>query len=443
MSRTYFFTSLVFGLLLLFSGCRKDQRLLDTSVQPAEDLNSGAAAVTHSIRAFTTVHDSILSFPGATKFLGSNNDPVFGRTDIGLYLNANFTESNLNFGEDAVLDSAEFVFEVANADYQGDLFASLSFSIFAVDSVLNARRIYYASNNRLHSTQHIGEPLLAGVTVSAGITVLRLKLDSAYASQMIRDRDFLSSSQLFQSKYKGFYLAARAKPGEEGFIRKCNLESARSGLMVYYRRHPVNDLVTRSFRFSFVGENAVKYNTVKHDYSYAAAGLLSQLNGDTSTVQHLYVQGMGGCRANIFLPVQRYVNDTFHIAVGRAELSLYVDAAALASGYEPPPHLSLLPVAASGRDTLALDQANITDNSRYDGTYDKTNRRYVFNVARHVQAIYNGDKVNRGFRLVVSNPSKAATLFRDEYFNRVVLGGPAGSLPAPRFVISYSRVSKK
>src|SRR5690606_38174505 len=97
--------------------------------------------------------------------------------------------------------------------------------------------------------------------------------------------------------------------------------------------------------------------------------------------------------------------------------------------------------AVSGMDTIASDQFNITDNVRYGGVYDKTNNQYVFNIARHVQAILNGERPNLGFRLVVASPDRALTLFRDDFFERVVLGGTASQSLKPSFHLTYSRIA--
>jgi hypothetical protein len=101
----------------------------------------------------------------------------------------------------------------------------------------------------------------------------------------------------------------------------------------------------------------------------------------------------------------------------------------------------LLAVSSAGKDSIVFDQANTTDNVRYNGNYDYTRNRYVFNIARHMQAIVKGQVVNRGFNLVVSDPERSGTFYRDEHLERVVLGGPKNSTYKPEFRLTYSKVS--
>jgi hypothetical protein len=73
----------------------------------------------------------------------------------------------------------------------------------------------------------------------------------------------------------------------------------------------------------------------------------------------------------------------------------------------------------------------------------------VFNLAREAQLIFNGQKKNRGFYLVVANTEislntlylkdskELLTIRRDNYIERVILAGSANTALKPKFNLSY------
>lgn len=427
-------------LLLVFVfaafSCKKDNRILDTSLQPGEDLLSTGTHSAFPVTAVSQTHSTIDSYNNRIKFLGTHSDPLFGRTTIGLYLNTNFTSAT--FGQSATLDSAHLVISIANADFIGDNKAPLTFSVFPLDSALIRGRVYSAGYDILHQSNPLPTMPQVSVSVEDAKTVLRIPIDQDYAAAIFSDKSNFANLETFQSRYKGFYLLASETGNKNGVIWTCDLEDPASGLYWYYKEGQRDSV----FRMSFAGEKAVRYNTVKYDRSTASPALVSQLNGGDNNAVNLFVQGMGGTKAHVDITLADLSTDSFDIAVNRAELVLHVDPA-LQADYDVPPFLSLLPVGANGRDTIAADQYNTTDNARYNGLYDAANKRYVFNIARHVQAIMTGKLPDRGFSLVMSNPSKAFTLFRDELAGRLVLGGPLHPTLRPTFTLYYSKVRIK
>ena len=233
--------------------------------------------------------------------------------------------------------------------------------------------------------------------------------------------------------------------GGEGVIRQFNLGDEQSGFFLNYKNSPT-DTVTLKVRFSFTGANSVKYNTVTYSTAQADLPLIKQLNGDTTAgADALFLKGMGTTKVKVLIPQLKQYSDSFPISVNRSELIFNIDESFPNLGlsvYEPPPKLSLLPLDAKGEETQSKDQKDATDLVRYDGNYDKTNRRYVFNIARHVQAIMNGEINNYGFNLVVADPEGLNTLARDIYINRVILAG-TNKINKPKFSLSYIKLKNR
>jgi hypothetical protein len=425
-------------VLFALAGCKKDDRILGTDVQPEGDALAGETR-TMNVSAYSEKGDSIISFNSQFKFLGAYYEPVFGETKVGLYLNANTTLVDFTFPTTSTVIATDITLAVDVLNYYGDPGATLTYSVYAIDSSLNAKRNYYTSNNRYHASRRL-------IAVHTGSTedtvqVIRIPLDKTYINNMILDAPNLKDNATFQKTYKGFYIEA-SRAGNDGVIRRVDLHSGRSGLFITYRTDTVSG--NKSFLFTFSGTESAKYNTITYDPSAAASALKSQLSGDTTSASEIiYVKGFGNIHARIKIPDISSIADSFRVSVNRAELSLFIDESyAGNSRYRLPLNMALLPLDARGRDSIATDQLNAGDNSRYDGNYDEVQKRYVFNIARHVQAILNGKRSNYGFRLEVTDPQILFTPLRDTRMERVVLYGTGKSLK-PKFTVNYVKLEKK
>jgi hypothetical protein len=74
---------------------------------------------------------------------------------------------------------------------------------------------------------------------------------------------------------------------------------------------------------------------------------------------------------------------------------------------------------------------------KYGGNYDATNKQYVFNIARQIQKILNGE-TDYGFYLVNASPNKSFVIRRDNRLERVVIGGKITPITyKPIFKVTY------
>jgi hypothetical protein len=443
------FLKVIFPATILFvSSCKKDHSVLGVDVQPSVDDLNAENVRGLPVNAHTLSYDSINSYGDANKFIGSNNDPYFGRTDIGLYLNTNISRTDINFKSSSKLDSAEIVFAINSVEYAGNKDAVLTYSVFPVKDYLDPKNAYFTSDDRHHDKTPISIYSTAFNVTSDGKTVIRIKLDSTYAKKLFYDSLNLTSNEVFQAAYKGYYIAAEVQNNSEGVIYKANLDDDLSGLFLYYER---TDSGTDSvFKFTFTGSTSAKYNTVKFTPKQE---LKNQFSDSTLGATNLYLKGMGMSRLKIQIPFLKNYTDSFKVAVNRAELILYVDPLFTGgtSRYYAPPKLLLLSLDSLSRETYIKDLLTSTDYSRYDGNYNSTINAYVFNLAREAQAIFSGDKKNRGFYLVVADADLSKTLVytqgdkillplrRDTYYQRIVLAGNNNVQLKPVFNLNYVR----
>lgn len=448
-------TVLIILISTLVFACKKDHNVLGVDVQPAEDALNAEFIGDIPVTAHTLKFDSIVSFSDQYKYLGSHTDPYFGSTECGIYLNANLPTTNINFGLTASLNSAELVLAVDNVAYMGDPSVALTFSVYPLDSSLSVKQTYFTSNTRLHNPVPMTYTYSATFTDQPyGVPVIRIPLDYNFANQLFKDTASLVNNDVFLAKYKGFYIKTSFASGTEGVIYKADLAADVSGLYLHYKTgNKPTDSIT-DYKLLFTGTNAVKINTIKFT---PAANLAKQLNGDTALGStNLFLGGMGLTKLKFEIPFLKYNPDSIPKAINRAEIIFNVDPKVLlGSGrYIVPPKLVVLPLDSTGRETYDLDLLNASDYLRYDGTYDATNNRYVFNIARQVQAILSGKKKNYGFYLTVANAdvvfnplyylnSKNLLLLRrDNYIERVILAGSNDPVYKPKFNLTYIKFKK-
>lgn len=440
---------LILPLFLIFLiGCKKDKSVLGVDEQPSSDNLNAEYILGKPITAFSIPYDSIATFNYPNKYLGSNNDPNFGRVDVGLYFSTSI-DRTLNFGKNSRIASAEIVLSLEIADYVGDKNAILNYSIFPVTSALSPSQIYYTTDARRHSATPICTGAV-GTTTTNSTVVFRLKLDSTYAEKLLHDTVNLVNNEVYQAAYPGYYIATSIQGSGEGLIVNTNLDNALSGLYVHYKTLPAPDTTITDWKFPISGSTITRYNTVKYS---PKTEVKNQFLDSTLGSSYLYAKGMGVSKIKLQIPFLQNYSDTFKVAVNRAEVVFYVDRPFSSSGYYPePPKLLLLSIDSLGRETYAKDLLSSTDNSRFDGTYDGTNNRYVFNIAREAQQILEGQKKNRGFYLVVANTDLSlltsyysekskilAPLRRDHYISGIVFAGHGNPLKKPVFNLSYVR----
>jgi len=434
--------------ILFLIGCKKDHSILGVDVQPSVDDLNAEHINGLPVTAHTLPYDSIASFDTQYKFIGSNNDPYFGRTDIGIYLNTNI-DRTLDFGVNSRITSAEIILAVDPLAFAGDKFASLTYSVFALHDNLNIDSLYYTTDARHHYATPISVYTTSFTVADNAQAIISIKIDSTYAEGLLHDIPNLTDNATFQAKYKGYYIAASLQNNEEGIIYTANLDDDLSGLHLHYRTGPSTSDSLINQKFSFTGSTATRYNTVKFS---PIQTLKNQFQDSILGATNLYLKGMGMTKLKVQIPFLVNHSDSFKIAVNRAELVLNIDPGFVSAGrYLTPPKLLLLSIDSIGRESYAQDLLSSTDYSRFDGAYDEANNRYVFNLAREAQLIFSGKKKNRGFYVVMANADvgltydyigdgkQLKTVRRDLNYERVIFAGSSNATLKPQFNLNYIR----
>lgn len=440
-------------LITLFISCKKKDAdsILGLDVQPEEDLVGVQITDTISLQMFTQKIDSIKSYNDQYKYLGSNLDPVFGRTDVGIYTNFSIVNNltNLTFGSNPILDSAEIVIRFLGQSI-GDTATTLNYDVYQLDEKLINGKSYYSSN-QLTLGKKVSS--ISGKIKNRGSNLcLIFPLDEIFANEILKTNANLVNNTSFQNAYKGLYIttsnSSLLSPGS-GAIRRFDLDDDISGINIYYHDGNSLPVTAQSAQFSFRGIDAVRFNNIKHDYTMADLNLKDQLNSTESIAiskgtSNIYVNCFGGTRAKIYLPHLKNFTDSQLVSINRAELIIKIDETK--NPYNPnytyPSNLALIACGADGSEELVYDQLETTDFVKYGGNYDAINKQYVFNIARQVQKILTNNISNYGFYLVNAIPNKSYVIRRDNQYSRVIFGGKNNVQHKALFKITYIKYPK-
>lgn len=433
-------------ITIFFISCKKKEQdsVLGLDVQPETDLVGITITDTSNVWIHTQKVDSVRSYNDQYKFLGSNQDPIFGRTDASIYTNFSITNnlSNINFGANPVLDSAEIII-LYTGSYTGDTTTALNFQVYTLNEKIQPSTDYNSKSTLKKSSTQLCN--LNGKIKARGENLyLIIPLDKTFAEYILQTSSNLINNTVFQNAYKGFYLTTENTilgAPKSGAILRLDLDDVNSGINLYYHTDGSTDTKGELYHFSFSGSDALRFNNIKHDYVGGATNdLYFQLSGDSlKSNNNVYLNTFGGTRLRVYLPYMQNFMDSQNVSISRAELILSVDemASMYDANYSYPSSLALIGCGEDNSEQLVYDQLDAADFVKYNGNYDATNKCYRFNIARQMQKIITGKVKNYGFYLVNAMPNISYTARRDNRYQRLVFGGRENINFKPKFKVTY------
>jgi hypothetical protein len=428
----------------LFASCSKDSGLGSNVLPPSAALGAYVTDTT-TIVSSIKLKDSVLSGGTSSLLLGNYYDPVFGPTKASIYTQLVLPGNSLDFafGSGVSLDSVVLVLPfVPGISYYG----ALSPQTITVDTIqrvngigLLANHAYYSDTNISHGGGHIGLTTLTPNPLDSFRSVygsfnritlppqIRIKLNKSFGEWMIREDSIPASYNAyftygynFETFIEGFYISVSNSfelPGQGG-IMYVNPNYTGAGLSFYYRFNNggIIDTTVQTFQ---IGAGCTYFGHFDHDYSKTAfyAG-----NKDSVLAPNVtYIQAMGGVKTQLSFPYLANWKKLGPVIVNKAEVDVPVNTSA--TGVDIPPSQAFLVRDSSGTQIQLIDQSS-NGLSYYGGTYDATNKQYVFNIERYIQSVLDGKVANTGLYLI--SGSEAVTA------NGAVLYGAAKNTNSPR-----------
>ncbi|MGL5890221.1 MAG: DUF4270 family protein [Bacteroidia bacterium] len=447
MLRALLPAALFLATLVLPTSCKKESDI-GLGLQPGDDLLNAQLSDTITLWTKTEIDDSLRSDKTTLCVIGSNNDPLFGKTMAGLY--AQFlipgTINNINFGNTPVLDSTVLLLRY-NFDYFGDTTTQQTFNVFQMTESINKDSAYYSTNSKTFNTSPIGTLTFVPrprTSVTNGPDTLpahlRIVLDPAFGSSIFAlasgAGNTLADNAELLAALNGLFIAPNnpAQAPGQGALLYFAPKDSLTRLTMYYRD---DANVNKTFSFTINSQSAY-FGSYQHDYSSSAA-ITNQLNTPTGgpySFSEIFVHSLGGLRTRILFPfIAQLRRDVlgYNIAINKAELVIKVDPVSSADPNLPPnTRLYVTSFNDEGKQQLLTDF--LVPASNFDGNYNPSTGEYHINMAIYFQRLIDGQEPNTGLLLKEIVPNNNA--------RRAVLGSGLQASPNQmKLRLTYTRVN--
>ncbi len=379
-----------------------------------------------SIQSFTFTDEKIRVDHPAYNYVGSFNDPLFGRTD-GSFAAQFRLASNPDYDPTSQLDS--LVLRLSYKRIYGDTATVQTLKVYELAGDMDYEAKYLSSfqlkslaaPSPIGSASFIPKFRTDSAQTDTTIQYIRFKLDPALGNRLLKlDSLKMISNEEFLKYFKGLYVEA-APSGRKGTL--VGLSAAGSGIGLYYHTATKDSLF-----FSYnVSSNSANVAAFSHDYSKSI--FRPYLNQELIEDTLVFVQPTGGTKVKINIPSLNKWKDSTQYVISKASLVFFADT--LVSDfrrYQIPYSLYLKFMDSTGTEVFPKD-SNLS-SSYYGGYYDATSASYSFNITRHLEQIIKREVETTSFFLVPSD--------RHGSPYRVVLKGAKSSKPM-RLIIKYSR----
>lgn len=427
----YFQIAMV-GILLLACKKNKNKSIID-NVLPSQDILNAEYQDTFTILLKTQRIDSVRVYNDGFKYIGSNQDPVFGRTDAELYCHFSLPNNvtNVAFPSDAVVDSAKIIL-VFTENFVGDTTTPQRYQVYLLNENMYSTQTYYSNKKLAYINTALGD-ITTKPKLYKGFKTIQIPIYSGFAQGLISNSQYLVNTTILQNTYKGFYITTKNtilnSSFMQGALMKIDLANTISGFYVYYHTgNPPALKESQFYQFSFNNNNSVRMNHFIYNYASGShVYLYNQLMGDSSSAsQCVFVKGLNGTKVLVDFPYLKNLRLKSNVSINRAELVFKVDNNYIsnATWYAPPIGMSLLALDSLGNEFFTIDQYYSSyPFLSYGGIYDKTNGEYRFNISRYIQQILDGKLRYHKLVLIATDPNTTLTARKDFFAARVVLGG--------------------
>lgn len=432
--------------MILFWGCKEE---LNTTgydlLLPGDLVTINKIIEQRTIKSFTVTDGNQRTDEPAYNLLGTFNDPVFGKTTADFACQLRLT-GYPDFSKNAQPDS--LVLYLLYKEIYGDTLTPQKLRIYELASDLNIDQKYYqdvnlksmAKGELLAEKNYIPRFDLDSLTSLYGSTKkapkdtvvqeIAIKLNQSLINKLLAaDSLTWSDNDRFMNYFKGLYVEA-GDLNQGGTIMKIYTLASGSRMVLHYHNSE-KDSLTYSYS---INSNAARVNRFAHDYSKTA--FVANLNQEQNQDSLIYLQTTGGLKTKLYIPTLANWRDSSKVAINQAELIFQVDTIASDTAkYKLPEQLvlSVIGVDSIGNPKEYLPSDLSFSQAYYGGTYNKEDKTYRFNIAKHMKEVIDGveDRENLGFYL--------STAFRSSTFRRVVLKG-ATSKTGIRLEVTYSKL---
>ncbi len=425
--------SIIIFLFIGFFGCSEPD---EVGLNLINNKASFSTTDTISLKAYTTLSDSVITSFSNQHILGVMNDPVFGKVKSEIFTEFRLPGNDFSLGSDPQLDSV-----VLYLGYTGKYYGQLQ--------TIQTLRVYELSesipdNDTLHSNlfvphydNHIGQKLLRpapqdSVLVDSVVVAphFSIRLDDVFGQKIIdaNGTDAFRDIPSFLDYFKGLYISVDDEINGFGSIFNVNMYSFYTRLRLYYRD---GDETATQHDF-YISEFAKRFSYFK-DFGFEGANqfLLDQLGAQNPAEYGdslLFLQSMGKLRSKITLPYLDELKKLPGLIINKASIIMPVATDFSDELFPEARQLILHRLNEQGRMEFLSDM--FLGEAYFGGVYSEADQHYKFNITRYLQGLLDGRISDYGMVLRVAGGAEGA--------ERVVINGPGRSNDAMWLEIVYT-----
>jgi len=372
--------ALIILLAAILSSCNEKESILGTDV--IDDPSVLQIIDSLELVAYTENALPLRQSSTATLLLGDVSDPVFGRTTSVFATQFTFQKIITNFGNNPVCDS--IILQFRSSKFTGDSLSKFNIMVKRLSQAIKYDSTYYSNFDVSSITLDENYALSESYSLTEKDSIIRIPLSTELAQYIFtNDSTILKTDTLFRKFFNGLAIIPEQISGNGG-ISSIASSHTDTKMILYYKNDTADSL---NYAMS-IGSFCQRYNLFNHNYSSSE---FNNIIGDSiNKNSQVLIKSLAGLNMMVDLVGLKNWNvnkDT--ISILKAELFLPVDEINQnRTGYAKPTELAALYYANNSAFSEVLDY-NI--GSLYlNSKYNDTEKAYIINLTKHVQAIVKG-----------------------------------------------------
>lgn len=318
---------------------------------------------TLTIRSVSVRKDSVIS-PSSTNFTltypcGNVNDPVFGRTTAGFYMQMFTTVAySTASATNAVVDSVVLSLQYDTLGF-GNIALPRTIGVYRVVEDIPSQDHYSSTTFKTETSalNDINQSFIPGIkfvkdsvritgyTDSSKLVLaphLRIRLNNSFGKEILSlDSTKLNTNAEFSKIFKGLHIKPLSE--DKGFVRffltrfdgTTRSYNLLTNVNIYYRDNSNKKRILTLYAYADAFTSATKsVNFVSSPSQALIAAINNQAVGDSV----VYLQGMNGPDVKLSLPTIKNLKGK-NLIVDKAELDLFVKPTS--DGFDTPPQLAI------------------------------------------------------------------------------------------------------
>ncbi len=430
------------GALLALVACNKPI-LIGSDLLDQDQINT-AFTDTLTLKTSVISPDSVRAYipasPYQQMFCGNFDDPLFGKTEAGIY--SQFIRSQVpDLAVGATLDSIILRLAYNTSWIYGDLTQPFTIGVYKVTEDMDTSRQYY--NTTVLATDPVALGMLTFqpnnidsvyIEVNDSTTIaqpprIAIPLSATFGNELLMlDSASYATPSNFLQALKGLHI--KALDASSGSMLDFDFLSSSTVMSMYYKL-PSD---TSSYRLDFTPVGGIRYTQSTHTFTgYPVADFLADPSKGDSLV---FLQGMAGPFVRVEIP---WATEMKNIIVNKAELEFTVATTGETQAeLKPPLEQGIITKGVTPDSLTVIDDVLLSlgrgSLAYFGGGVVEENggvKRYRFNISAFFQKVVEGSE---------DPVIYISALNRMENGARTVLYGAGHSISPAKLLLSFTPV---